>query len=270
MEKRKSFVFFTDWHRVLQRYPMHLRCKVYDAIIVYAASGEEPAKLEGEALMAFNFIREDIDRNNAKYEATCRRRRENVKKRWEKNKNTNDTNVNKSKSSIQTVQVDTNLTDNDNENGNENDINLNDNNNKSTTTKKKSGSKILKVEEGGFLKMASEAVTWNRGHFFFEFWGPAREADNKKLTDLYGEGATDLADRVMDDWEKKASREGGLLEHSSIREAFQHMERQMNIEFNVQRRKAERASKQKKESTRRGAKPSAAFADEAAAYESGF
>ena len=78
-EKRKSFVFFTDWHKVLEKYDVQLRCAVYDAIIRYAETGEEP-NLTGEAGMAFAFIREDIDRNNRRYEELCARRREYARK----------------------------------------------------------------------------------------------------------------------------------------------------------------------------------------------
>lgn len=78
-ERRKSFVFFTDWHKVLEKYDVQLRCAVYDAIIRYAETGEEPG-LTGEAGMAFAFIKEDIDRNNRRYEELCARRREYARK----------------------------------------------------------------------------------------------------------------------------------------------------------------------------------------------
>ena len=127
MEKRKSFVFFVDWHRVLARYSAALRCAVYDAIIGYAATGEEP-KLDGEARMAFDFIREDIDRNNRKYEATCARRKKAIEKRWAKESAAKNTNEYNSNNSIQMIQADTTHTENENENENENDILYNENN----------------------------------------------------------------------------------------------------------------------------------------------
>lgn len=118
-EDRKGFVFFASWHRVLKRFPAELRGRVYDAIVEYAVEGTIPEDLDGPELMAFEFIKEDVDLSTGKYEQTCEKRRQAVRKRWEKSNavnaedsedkedNTNDTNVTNVSDVIQTKQKNT-------------------------------------------------------------------------------------------------------------------------------------------------------------------
>lgn len=85
MEDRNSFVFFLNWKNILRKYPMGVRCAVYDAVFEYAESGTLPEGLSDAAMMAFEFIKQDIDRMQDKYEQTCEKRKAAINKRWEKN-----------------------------------------------------------------------------------------------------------------------------------------------------------------------------------------
>ena len=84
MEERNSFVFFLNWKNILRKYPIEVRCSVYDAVFEYAESGTLPEGLSDAAMMAFEFIKQDIDRMQDKYEQTCEKRKAAVNKRWEK------------------------------------------------------------------------------------------------------------------------------------------------------------------------------------------
>ncbi|HBC21905.1 MAG TPA: hypothetical protein DC009_07540 [Porphyromonadaceae bacterium] len=84
MEERNSFVFFLNWKNILRKYPMEVRCAVYDAVFEYAESGTLPEGMSDAAMMAFEFIKQDIDRMQDKYEQTCEKRKAAVNKRWEK------------------------------------------------------------------------------------------------------------------------------------------------------------------------------------------
>lgn len=67
MSEKNSFVFFLSWRDALSGYPEEIRLEVYDAIIEYAASGTPP-QLRPLAQMAFQFIKLEMDRNDAKYQ----------------------------------------------------------------------------------------------------------------------------------------------------------------------------------------------------------
>ncbi|MDE6329944.1 MAG: hypothetical protein K2L83_04435, partial [Muribaculaceae bacterium] len=83
MAEKKTFLFFCGWADALADLSSEDRCAVYDAVIAYANDGRLPA-LNPIALMAFKFIKKDIDEMQEKYKATCERNRENARKRWEK------------------------------------------------------------------------------------------------------------------------------------------------------------------------------------------
>ncbi len=63
----------------LKDVPDEIRLEVYDCIIEYAFSGKIPS-LKPMAKMAFNFIKNDIDRASEKYDKTIERNRNNGKK----------------------------------------------------------------------------------------------------------------------------------------------------------------------------------------------
>lgn len=78
-ETKKSFVLYCDYRQHLLLLTDEERGKLLIALLDYAETGEEP-KLEGAALMAFSFVRSQMDRDAAKYAEKCRKRREAGKK----------------------------------------------------------------------------------------------------------------------------------------------------------------------------------------------
>ena len=83
MTGKKTFLFFCGWAEALADFSPTDRCAVYDATIAYAEDGTLP-KLSPVLMMAFRFIKTDIDDMKMKYEAICERNRENARKRWQK------------------------------------------------------------------------------------------------------------------------------------------------------------------------------------------
>ena len=121
MADKKSFVLYTEYEENLEELPDEELGQLFRAIFSYVNGGIVP-DLPPSARMAFSFIRKDLDRNQAKYEETCRKRREAGSKGGRPPKaNANDENQTKAKKPD-------NDNDNDNENENEND-NENDNGN---------------------------------------------------------------------------------------------------------------------------------------------
>ena len=71
-----SFKFHQKWQEVLSGLPPQVRLEVYDAIIEYGLSGTL-IELKATAGLAFAFIKSDMDADKVRYEAICRRNREN-------------------------------------------------------------------------------------------------------------------------------------------------------------------------------------------------
>lgn len=65
--KKTTFVANIRWQSVLKNYPPEIRVAVYDAMFEYAATGEIP-ELDKESMMAFLFIKTELDENQARYE----------------------------------------------------------------------------------------------------------------------------------------------------------------------------------------------------------
>lgn len=74
-ELKKSFVLYYDYREHLALLNDEERGRLLMALLDYAENGKEP-DLEGSALMAFSFIRAQMDRDAAKYAETVRKRRE--------------------------------------------------------------------------------------------------------------------------------------------------------------------------------------------------
>ena len=83
MGKREFFPAFFSYTRTLKRLSDEEIGRVFRAALLYAESGVEP-ELSDKEMFGFDFIREDIDRANAKYETLCETMRSNVNKRIEK------------------------------------------------------------------------------------------------------------------------------------------------------------------------------------------
>ena len=70
------------------------KAELWDALVKYI-NGEEPALTDAMAMMAWQFIRPQLDRDAEKWERTCARNSENIKRRWANRKESvkNDTTV---------------------------------------------------------------------------------------------------------------------------------------------------------------------------------
>lgn len=76
-ECKKSFVLYVDYkqHLDLIEDAEEYRA-LFDAIFHYCATGYEPENLKGVAMMAFSFIKANIDRDCAQWEETKKKRKE--------------------------------------------------------------------------------------------------------------------------------------------------------------------------------------------------
>jgi hypothetical protein len=74
-EKKKGFVLYYDYRQHLALLTDEERGQLLTALLDYGEHGKEP-KLDGAAQMAFSFIRAQMDRDEAKYIETCRKRSE--------------------------------------------------------------------------------------------------------------------------------------------------------------------------------------------------
>lgn len=75
-DRRKTFLFNTEWANILQQFPPEIRLAIYDGLVEYISTGNEPEMPE-LARMGFAFIRRELDGVNAKYEARLAASREN-------------------------------------------------------------------------------------------------------------------------------------------------------------------------------------------------
>ena len=75
MAEKKSFVLYTEYEENIEELPDVELGQLFRAIFGYVNRGIVP-ELSPSSKMAFSFIRKDLDRNQAKYEETCRKRRE--------------------------------------------------------------------------------------------------------------------------------------------------------------------------------------------------
>ena len=92
MEK-DSFVFRKEWRDAISELPDEVRLEIYEAIIEYGTSGKL-SDLKPMAMLAFNFAKTTLDKDCERYQKISEKRKEAIKKRWDKNTNdTNDTNV---------------------------------------------------------------------------------------------------------------------------------------------------------------------------------
>ena len=76
---KDSFVFYKDWFVAIRGLDDTTRLELYDSIM-NEAFGYEKKDLSPQAFIAMSFIKPQIERDNDKYEAICRRNSENGKK----------------------------------------------------------------------------------------------------------------------------------------------------------------------------------------------
>lgn len=79
MAEKKSFQIYYDYEEHLELLSDEEKGQLLMAMLKYAKTGEV-SDLEGATMMAFSFIRLQMDRDDAKYEETCRKNRKNGSK----------------------------------------------------------------------------------------------------------------------------------------------------------------------------------------------
>ena len=89
---KKSFVLYADQREMIEDLSYEEKGKLLDALFEYAESGHIPLIEEKPVLVAFKMFKVRINHDNDKYLDTCRKRKEAIEKRWEKQKNTNEYN----------------------------------------------------------------------------------------------------------------------------------------------------------------------------------
>lgn len=116
MAKKKSFILYADYIKHIGKLTDEEAGRLFKAIFEYVNEGRLP-DLDGMAAMAFSFISNQLDSDLQKYEETCKKRSENIKKRWEKaNKCQNQTDSTadtKDTNEYKCIFCNTNDTDND-------------------------------------------------------------------------------------------------------------------------------------------------------------
>ena len=87
MAERKSIMLYLD---ALEQWDMltdEQAGVLIKALLRYSKTGEQLESTDGMVKMAFSFMSAQIDRDGAKWERTCEKRREAIKKRWGLNTN---------------------------------------------------------------------------------------------------------------------------------------------------------------------------------------
>lgn len=114
MANKQTFVMYKSWRQVFKSLPAEQTKELICAIFDYQSTGE--VDISDSAVSAiFNMFKETMDADSAKYEETCIRNREAVKKRWERNKSVS-RNKQSNTSVYERIQVDTKHTDTDSDN----------------------------------------------------------------------------------------------------------------------------------------------------------
>lgn len=78
-KKKDTFIFKKSWADALKKRSAEVQLEVYNAIVSYAVDGVIPQMSE-IAEVVFDFIRIEIDENNAKYDEVCKKRSQAGKK----------------------------------------------------------------------------------------------------------------------------------------------------------------------------------------------
>ena len=80
-----SFILYTSYYAIIEGLTDEQLGKLMRAIFIYARDGEI-INLEPTLRMAFAFIKDDMERNQAKYNEKREKLRANAQKRWQKSK----------------------------------------------------------------------------------------------------------------------------------------------------------------------------------------
>ena len=122
-----SFILYTSDYQLIEGLTDEQLGQLTRALFIYARDGEV-INLEPVVRMAFVFIKDKIDRNQAKYQKKCERLRANAQKRWGMQKDANDTEacnpIQKHTKEYKSMQLHTNgcLYDSDSDSDSDNDV----------------------------------------------------------------------------------------------------------------------------------------------------
>ena len=94
VKTKGSIVVYSHFFTATALMPEEAKAELWDALGKYI-NGEEPALTDAMAMMAWQFIRPQLDRDTERWERTCARNSENIKRRWARRKESvkNDTTV---------------------------------------------------------------------------------------------------------------------------------------------------------------------------------
>ena len=123
---KDSIIYYRRWARIASQMDDSLRLLLFDTLNAYILEGAMPPK-DSPIYWTFLLMLEQVKADASRYEAISEKRKEAIKKRWEKEKSSDSSDANGYKC-IQNIQMNTKHTDNDNDNDNVND-NDNDNGN---------------------------------------------------------------------------------------------------------------------------------------------
>ena len=80
MEKKKSFILYTDNRNQINMLSDQQAGRLFKALFAFAESGDIPTFDDGMTAMAFSFISSQISRDSEKYDEVCKKRSESGKK----------------------------------------------------------------------------------------------------------------------------------------------------------------------------------------------
>lgn len=133
---KNSFVMYTDYMEQVSMLSREQRGDLFTAIMAYASNTELP-DMDGVTMMAFCFIRSQMDRDRSKYQETIEKRREAGKQGGRPKANGSDEKAKKA-NGFSEKQTEAKKADNDNVNENDNvDVYVNDNEDENEKEKKK-------------------------------------------------------------------------------------------------------------------------------------
>ena len=146
---------YTDYMEQVSMLSREQRGDLFTAIMAYASNTELP-NMDGVTMMAFCFIRSQMDRDRSKYQETIEKRREAGKQGGRPKANGSDEKAKKA-NGFSEKQTEAKKADNDNVNENDNvDVNVNDNEDENEKEKKK-GTNVPK-EKSRFVPPSVENV----------------------------------------------------------------------------------------------------------------
>jgi hypothetical protein len=181
---KQTFVFRLEWAQVLKQQPDSIRLAVYDAIIDYVQTGNEPPQ-DSAVYFAFLFIKNQIDKDAVKYEEVCAKRAA-AGKKHKGNQHTNNRNkLEQAEQMEQMFQNGTNGTDNDNEYDNDIDNNTTINSSDIVCAEKSAPQPKPTIEqrENDFMFKVAEigkgVYPDNMLRKFFDYWTEKNENGKK-------------------------------------------------------------------------------------------